>query len=233
MAQIAFFCGHCKTTTIGHAEALRQFPAKEDWLRSELSVSCNQCFRLSILYFTCLTGTGWADEDDKHHLLQSEFEAGAAITVQPSSQFPSLVRGMPQGCPFDLWKAWKEAENAYSRNDMPTLATIAYRRVLESAAKILDKADDNDKSPLGNRLKKLRDNNTISEELYELTNRALQFGNAAAHEAKPLTETDARVARDLADAFLRQVFSIPKLLEDAETALEKRKELEEKIPGLD
>ena len=71
-------------------------------------------------------------------------------------------------------------------------------------------------------MEKLKEQGIISQELYDLTTQALEFGNAAAHESKPLKQTDARVARDLAEAFLRQAFSVPQLLLDAKEALEAR-----------
>lgn len=156
-------------------------------------------------------------------VLLAELEAGVAVTSKVTRQHPALVRPLPRGAPYPVLKdAWREAEAAYSRTDMPTLATIAYRRVIESAAKHIDTANADKKFPLGVRMKNLLDSGIVSQELYDLTAQALQFGNAAAHEPKPLKQTDARVARDLADAFLRQVYSVPRLLSDAKEALEAR-----------
>lgn len=217
----AFVCGHCKETVIAHAHHWQIPPADELFENVEVSVSCNNCFKLSILTFVYFKKAPGRTEGTK--LLLAQLESGVAISAKPVRQNPSLTRLLPRGAPYsELSEAWKEAETAYSRNDMPTLATIAYRRVLEGAAKHLDKESADKKIPLGPRMEKLKEQGIISQELYDLTTQALEFGNAAAHESKPLKQTDARVARDLAEAFLRQAFSVPQLLLDAKEALEAR-----------
>ncbi|MEH6744872.1 DUF4145 domain-containing protein [Hyphomonas sp.] len=218
---LAIVCGHCKETVIAHAHYWQVLPEDDIFEHVEVSVSCNNCFKLSILTFVFFPRAQRHTELQK--TLLAELESGIPISAKPGRQNPSLTRLLPRGAPYnELSEAWNEAERAYSRNDMPTLATIAYRRVLEGAAKYLDNQGADKKVPLGPRMKSLKENGIISQELYDLTSQALEFGNAAAHESKPLKQADARVARDLAEAFLRQAFSVPRLLLDAKEALEAR-----------
>lgn len=225
MSSIGFICGHCKSPSVGSITH-HEITANRDDERSpiewkiEAPTTCGRCKRISILTFDF-----WEIIEDRADVEAFSIELANAevVTRKPDEQVPALVRAPPSGTPHELRSAWTEAEIAFSRDDIPTVSTIAYRRVLESAAKHLDPDhDDKDRAPLGVRLKRLKDSGKISEDLFILTEQALSFGNAAAHEAEPLKQVDARVARDLAEAFLRQAFSVPKLLSDAKKALSER-----------
>ena len=193
----------------------------------EVATPCAKCQRLSLLYYYF-----WLSELDDKYLRKfvDDLHGENSITRKCDEQHPPLTRKLPAGSPSKLFSAWKEAEIAFSTDQLPTVSTIAYRRVLESAAKLFAGADGSDKTPLGARLKKLNSEGIISDDLLQLTSRALSFGNAAAHEDTPLTKADAAVARDLAEAFLRHAYTVPRLLKDAEKALQKRSESEKKLP---
>jgi hypothetical protein len=225
MSSIGFICGHCKSPSVGkiHHHETTAYRSEEGTpldYRVEAPTTCGRCKRISILTFEFW---GLIYGRDEVESFTATLDGDEVISEQPREQFPTLIRPPPSGSPQELYSAWKEAELAFSRNDIPTVATIAYRRVLESAAKYIDPDhDDQSKAPLGIRLKRLKESGVISQDLYSLTEQALSFGNAAAHEAEPLKSVDALVARDLAEAFLRQAFSVPKLLNDAKAALSER-----------
>ncbi len=227
---IAFVCGHCSRSSAGSMGRISSASYLNGILKEvdytiDVSISCSVCERQSILHYVIY---GFLEGKSGHIDLINRLKSDNPEGDYYHNQTPPLIREMPAGVPLEIASAWREAEIAFSKKDIPTLAAIAYRRVIELGAKALDSEGDEKRIPLGQRIANLTTTGDITTELRDLVREALKFGNEAAHGSDALHQRDAEITKDLAEAFLRQAFSIPMLLADARAALAKRAELGQK-----
>ncbi len=226
MATICFKCGNCKANT---ASKIIDYKIKTEstsdgeyiGAKVELIVNCANCNSFSILnFYTFDHDKNWSEEFIR---LNTILEADHLLHDEITTQFPELIKTTPQGIKHrEISQAWYEAELTFSDGRLSTPAGLAYRRVIDIAVQKMTPTAKK-KMPLGQRVKLLSDNNEISEELAILIHNAKAFGDEAAH-GDPLSRTDSQIARDLCEAFLRQAFTVPHLIEKAKVAAQIKNE---------
>jgi hypothetical protein len=234
MATVVFRCGACKNATASRPIYWQGAPPDEvdemlGYVSLQVVVSCSKCQQLSVLKFRFTSDASQADARLDYWVACFEEKDDAYLTVTPDEEWPAVQRRLPFArVNGEMREAWKEAERAFAEGSLWTAAGIAYRRVLELGVKALD-PNGNTMEPLGQRTARLRKDGHISEELIKLIDTAKAFGNEAAHGAA-LDDADASIARDLCEAFYRQAFSVPTLLERAKKQLNNKQAKPRKSP---
>lgn len=230
MVNVAFQCGACRRRTASeiHHHVLLPRSAEDFSLQQadlQIAATCSHCRQCSILTYTF-----YEDPKAPKHgrgVIADKIAQNIPETLveEPVSQSPPLIARPPKGV-FrhpEIWRAWLEAERVFVMQQW-TLASIGYRRVLELGVKALESEPDRAlRQPLGPRIARLASAGTISTEMHDLLVAAKAFGDEGAHGESALKDTDATIARELAEAFLRQAYTIPFLLEQARQHMSDKK----------
>ena len=222
MASVTFRCGACKRHTASAPLAWNTVPQDEadetlGWYPMQVCVRCTECQQLSTLHYAWPQSGPRETRGTRDYCLRVfEDDLPETVTLEAQIQWPALAAPPANGLwrAHEIQQAWREAERAFIDGQLWTAANMAYRRVLELGVKRFDKTPAS-REMLGQRLNRLRQSNVITTELYELIMAAKAFGDDAAHGTDAMDENDAAIARDLCDAFLRQAFTVPYLLQQA------------------
>ncbi|OYX51342.1 MAG: hypothetical protein B7Y90_01585 [Alphaproteobacteria bacterium 32-64-14] len=213
MTTIAFTCSWCKMQT---GSAPGYCCVTDNNTRTYVAVSCAACAMPSILSFQ---RRNWNTRDDPAdtaywiaRFTQPRSYPGVVLTPPVDEHFPPLIEGAPDGIEDEkLTQRWLQAEAAIANPAVGAEnAAAAYRRVLERAVRLRDSSPDS-KEMLGKRIVRLVSEGKLDKDLADLLHAGKLIPNEGAHTDDELDEDDVQTARDLVQALLIQLFTVPHL----------------------
>lgn len=116
---------------------------------------------------------------------------------------------IPEALPSDIERIYLQAERNFPTEGNEEAAGTMYRKALDVALK---KIDSDTKGTLAARIKKLAEAGTITGDIAKWADHVRDLGNEAAHEEEPPTRKELNDLRNITDAVMRYLFSLPALV---------------------
>jgi hypothetical protein len=173
------------------------------WDQKHQIIRCKGCKTLSFR-------SEASNSEDYYQIGENEWEYDINEKL-----YPSRIEGMKDlgpdvvYLPSDLRRVYAETTQALN-NDSPVLAGIGLRALVETVCK--------EKSAQGKDLyEKINDlaaKHVLTPSGAEILHKVRTLGNKAAHEVKPHTQRQLSLAMSVVEHMLKDVYILPKLVED-------------------
>jgi hypothetical protein len=197
-------CPHCKTANIGYTGRYN-WPIPGNGSQKFVLATCNGCHGGVIFLFHLHKHTSDFDLVNKVNG-NLVFNGLRALDSWPQTSHDD----MPENIPEQLSGLLSQAIRCL-RQAAWDAAGMTFRKVIDVSTKLLDPSLS--KKALAFRIDDLENSGKLTSDIKDWAHEIRLDGNDAAHEDDPFTREQAEALHSFVDAYLRYIYTLPKMVE--------------------